>query len=79
MGEKEILFYFSRSPDALLEKKKKDPLMPYTDSPGRGCPVYSAECARLLGVGGQWCLGSLNLATSVCKEQNTISLTHFGK
>lgn len=53
--------------------------MPYTDSPGRGCPVYSAECARLLGVGGQWCLGSLNLATSVCKEQNTISLTHFGK
>ena len=75
MGEKEIFFYFSRSPDALLEKK--DPLMPYTDSPGRGCPVYSAECARLLRVGGQWCLGSLNLATSVCREQNTISLTHW--
>lgn len=31
--------------------RKKDPLMPYTNSPGRSCPVYSVVCVRLLGVG----------------------------
>ena len=38
--------------------RKKDLLMPYTNSPGRGCPVYSVVCAGLLGVGEQRCLRS---------------------